>query len=103
MCVTVLANLTHNARTKRASSAVNESDDNDQELIFLNLENEIIPYFNAQWENLTSMSRRLVVNYNTSMRLRLPISFICIRLIIVGDCLCHVSRSIGGNSSPLIC
>lgn len=60
MCVTVLANLTHNARTKRANTG-NESEDNDQELIFLNLENEIIPYFNAQWENLTSMSRRLVI------------------------------------------
>lgn len=59
MCVTVLANLTHNARTKRADAG-NESDDKEEELIFLNLENEIIPYFNAQWENLTSMSRRLV-------------------------------------------
>lgn len=59
MCVTVLANLTHNARTKRANTDI-ESNDSDQELIFLNLENEIIPYFNAQWENLTSMSRRLV-------------------------------------------
>ncbi|EJD74208.1 SPRY domain-containing protein [Loa loa] len=67
MCVTVLANLTHNARTKRASTG-NESDDNDQELIFLNLENEIIPYFNAQWENLTSMSRRVKNTWHQTLQ-----------------------------------
>lgn len=58
MCVTVLANLTYNARRRKVDSGESDAEECESELIFLSLENEIIPYFNAQWENLTSMSRR---------------------------------------------
>lgn len=58
MCVTVLANLTHSARKRRSDNENREAEASANEPIFLSLENEIIPYFNAQWENLTSMSRR---------------------------------------------
>ncbi|VDN31587.1 unnamed protein product [Gongylonema pulchrum] len=68
MCVTVLANLTHNARTKRADGGEDDMTDSNQQLIFFNLENEIIPYFNAQWENLTSMSRRVKNTWHQTLQ-----------------------------------
>ncbi|VDN05610.1 unnamed protein product [Thelazia callipaeda] len=67
MCVTVLANLTYNARTKKAGPK-DDSNTMEQELVFLNLENEIIPYFNAQWENLTSMSRRVKNTWHQTLQ-----------------------------------
>lgn len=55
MCVTVLANLTYNV-IKDKEDAIRDGVLVNP--IFFNIESEIIPYFNAQWENLTSMTRR---------------------------------------------
>lgn len=57
MCVTVLANLTFGELQRRAGTG-NVPNDPLSAPIYFNFEKEIIPFFNSQWENLTSMTRR---------------------------------------------
>ncbi|VDD91755.1 unnamed protein product [Enterobius vermicularis] len=58
MCVTVLANLTFGELQRRAGTG-NVPNDPLSAPIYFNFEKEIIPFFNSQWENLTSMTRRV--------------------------------------------
>uniref|UniRef100_A0A915BW96 B30.2/SPRY domain-containing protein n=1 Tax=Parascaris univalens TaxID=6257 RepID=A0A915BW96_PARUN len=59
MCVTVLANLTYQAIKKRADETGTIPEGTLHEPVYFSLEEQIIPYFDAQWENLTSMTRRV--------------------------------------------
>nr|CDJ88057.1 SPla RYanodine receptor SPRY and Beta-lactamase domain containing protein [Haemonchus contortus] len=61
MCVTVLANLTAEKLKKDGFQKTGEH-------IYFNLQNTIIPYFDANWENLTSMPRRVKNTWHTTLQ-----------------------------------
>ncbi|VDP09669.1 unnamed protein product [Heligmosomoides polygyrus] len=61
MCVTVLANLTAEKLKKDGSLKPGEH-------VYFNLQNTIIPYFDANWENLTSMPRRVKNTWHNTLQ-----------------------------------
>lgn len=67
MCVTVLSNLTYQALKKKAEGG-EVPNAPLSEPIFFNLKAEIIPYFAEQWENLTSMTRRVKDTWHQTLQ-----------------------------------
>ncbi|KJH47899.1 hydroxyacylglutathione hydrolase [Dictyocaulus viviparus] len=61
MCVTVLANLTAEKLKKEGYQKTGEH-------VYFNLQDTIIPYFDANWENLTSMPRRIKNTWHTTLQ-----------------------------------
>ncbi|RCN32548.1 metallo-beta-lactamase domain protein [Ancylostoma caninum] len=61
MCVTVLANLT-------AEKLKQDGFQKTGEHVYFNLQDTIIPYFDANWENLTSMPRRVKNTWHTTLQ-----------------------------------
>ncbi|KIH48809.1 hypothetical protein ANCDUO_21118 [Ancylostoma duodenale] len=61
MCVTVLANLT-------AEKLKQDGFQKTGEHVYFNLQETIIPYFDANWENLTSMPRRVKNTWHTTLQ-----------------------------------
>ncbi|MFH4977489.1 hypothetical protein AB6A40_004198 [Gnathostoma spinigerum] len=59
MCVTVLSNLTFERMKEMKEYEPTIMDHPLQKPIYFDFEKEIIPYFDKQWENLTSMTRRV--------------------------------------------
>ncbi|WKX94959.1 hypothetical protein Q1695_011870 [Nippostrongylus brasiliensis] len=61
MCVTVLANLTAERLKKDENVKPGEH-------VYFNLQKTIIPYFDANWENLTSMPRRVKNTWHMTLQ-----------------------------------
>ncbi|CAJ0931771.1 unnamed protein product, partial [Mesorhabditis belari] len=64
MLVTVLANLT----CERMKEIGKETAKALEKHIFFNLEDDIIPYFEKNWENLTSMPRRVKTTWHQTLQ-----------------------------------
>ncbi|CAI4228541.1 unnamed protein product [Auanema sp. JU1783] len=65
MCVTVLANLTADRLRKEGRL---EGITANYETHFFSLHEDIIPYFDANWENLTSMGRRVKTTWHATLQ-----------------------------------
>ncbi|PAV70138.1 hypothetical protein WR25_24066 [Diploscapter pachys] len=63
MCVTVLANLT--AERQKESGILGYT---DNRMIYFNLQDEIIPYFDTNWEHLTNMPRRTKNTWHSTVQ-----------------------------------
>lgn len=63
MCVTVLANLTAEQLRKEGKLDVKTN-----EKVFFGLREAIIPYFDSNWENLTSMPRRVKNTWHNTLQ-----------------------------------
>lgn len=71
MCIMALSNMTFNHFKSLCENDSNYPDINSacqQGLKFFSLENEIVPFFESNWENLTSMPRRVKNTWHQTLQ-----------------------------------